>query len=81
MPLLERAVREAGLSDSVEILATTCRNRCEDGPSLNVYPGPIFYNWLDGDAIRAIVNDHLARGEVAQRWLFRPGRSDKGRRP
>ena len=41
MPILERAVREAGLSDRVEILATTCRNRCDYGPSLNVYPGPV----------------------------------------
>jgi (2Fe-2S) ferredoxin len=80
MPLLERAVQEAGLSGSVEILATTCRNRCEDGPSLNVYPGPTFYNWLDGEAIHTIVRDHLAHGEVAERWLYRPGRSGGGSR-
>ena len=73
MPILESAVREAGLGGTVEILATTCRNRCEDGPSLNVYPGPTFYNWLDGRAIREIVNRHLAEGEVAEEWVYRPG--------
>ena len=56
MPILERAVREAGLSDRVEILATTCRNRCDYGPSLNVYPGPVFYNLLDRTAICEIVD-------------------------
>ena len=72
MPILERAVREAGLSDRVEVLATTCRNRCDDGPSLNVYPGPVFYNLLDRTAICEIVDRHLGHGAVADQWLFRP---------
>jgi (2Fe-2S) ferredoxin len=69
---LERAVSEAGLAERVEILATTCRNRCNYGPSMNVYPGPVFYNQLDEAAIDEIVRDHLAGGRVAGRWLFRP---------
>jgi (2Fe-2S) ferredoxin len=72
MPILERAVREAGLSERVEILATTCRNRCDYGPSLNVYPGPVFYNLLDRTAICEIVTRHLGHGDVADQWLFRP---------
>jgi NADP-reducing hydrogenase subunit HndC len=72
MPILERAVREAGLADRVEVLATTCRNRCDYGPSLNVYPGPVFYNLLDRTAICEIVERHLGHGAVADRWLFRP---------
>ena len=72
MPILERAVREAGLSDRVEVLATTCRNRCDYGPSLNVYPGPVFYNLVDEKAISEIVTRHLGNGEIADRWLFRP---------
>lgn len=72
MPILEQAVREAGLSDRVEVLATTCRDRCDYGPSLNVYPGPVFYNLLDRSAIREIVESHLSHGKIADRWLFRP---------
>lgn len=72
MPILEQAVREAGLSDRVEVLATTCRDRCDYGPSLNVYPGPIFYNLLDRSAIHDIVENHLDHGAIAERWLFRP---------
>ena len=70
--LLERAVHEAGLDGRVELLATTCRNRCDDCPSLNVYPGPVFYNRVDGEAILEIVGEHLAHGRVAARWLYRP---------
>lgn len=69
---LEQAVEEAGLAGRVELLATTCRNRCDYGPSLNVYPGPVFYNQLDAEAIREIVERHLKRGEIVDRWLFRP---------
>lgn len=72
LPVLEQAVREAGLSGRVEILATTCRNRCDYGPSLNVYPGPVFYNQVNEGAIREIVERHLEHGVVADRWLFRP---------
>ena len=72
MSVLERAVQEAGLSGRVEVLATTCRNRCDYGPSLNVYPGPVFYNLLDRTAICEIVQSHLGQGNVADRWLFRP---------
>ena len=72
LPVLEQAVAEAGLAERVEILATTCRNRCDYGPSLNVYPGPVFYNEVDAEAIREIVERHLSRGEIVDRWLFRP---------
>lgn len=72
MPVLEKAVREAGLSGRVEVLATTCRDRCDYGPSLNVYPGPVFYNLLDGTAIHEIVDCHLDHGRIADHWLFRP---------
>ncbi len=72
MPILERAVQEAGLSDRVEILATTCRNRCDYGPSLNVYPGPVFYNLVDKTAISEIVIGHLGNDDIADQWLFRP---------
>lgn len=71
-PVLEEAIAAAGLCGQVELLATTCRNRCDFGPSLNVYPGPVFYNGVDDEAIREIVERHLAGGEVADRWLYRP---------
>jgi (2Fe-2S) ferredoxin len=72
LPVLEAAVIAAGLSDRVEILVTTCRNRCDYGPSLNVYPGPTFYNELTPEAIEEIVREHLGGGRPVSRWFFRP---------
>jgi len=72
LPLLEAAVARAGLAGRVEVLATTCRDRCDYGPSMNVYPGPVFYNLLDEGALEEIVSRHLTGGKVADEWLFRP---------
>lgn len=79
MPVLEQAIDAAALGDRVEVLATTCRNRCDDGPSLNVYPGPVFYNRVDEAAVHTIVEQHLERGEIAKDWLYRP-RLESGKR-
>ncbi len=71
LPVLMDAVRRAGIADRVEILATTCRNRCDDGPSMNVYPGPVFYNDLVPEAIEEIVREHLVGGRPVERWRYR----------
>ncbi len=72
LPVLEAAVAREGLADRVEIIATSCRNRCDYGPSMNVYPGPTFYNELTAEAIDEIVREHLKKGQPVIRWLFRP---------
>ena len=83
LPILEAAVTRAGIGDRVEVLATTCRNRCDYGPSLNVYPGPVFYNLLDEAAVEEIVTRHLVGGDVAEEWRFRPkpAKAKPGLRP
>jgi (2Fe-2S) ferredoxin len=72
MPVLEAAVRQAGIEDRIEIIAASCRNRCDYGPSMNVYPGPVFYNNLTEEAIEEIVREHLVGGRPVARWFFRP---------
>lgn len=71
-PVLEAAIKRAGLEDQVEVLITGCRNRCDDGPSMNVFPGPVFYNNLTPEAIEEIVTQHLAGGRPVERWRFKP---------
>ncbi|MDP9362774.1 MAG: NAD(P)H-dependent oxidoreductase subunit E [Chloroflexota bacterium] len=80
LPVLEAAVAKAGLTDRVEIVATTCRDRCDYGPSMNVYPGPTFYNELTPEAIEEIVREHLAAGRPVPRWFFRPKVARSSRR-
>ena len=72
LPVLEEAIARAGIGERVEIIPTTCRDRCDYGPSMNVYPGPVFYNELTPEAIEEIVSEHLAGGRPVARWFFRP---------
>jgi (2Fe-2S) ferredoxin len=71
LPVLEAEIAAQGLSADVSVQETSCRNRCEQAPSMNVYPGPIFYNRLTLDAIRAIVRQHLCGGSPVRAWVFR----------
>ncbi len=74
----DEAVRAAGLSGEVEVLATSCRDRCDWGPSVNVFPGPTQYAGVDCDAVRTIVEEHLTRDRPVRALMFdtsKPGRS------
>jgi len=84
LPVLEAAIAAEGISDRVEVIASTCRDRCDYGPSMNVYPGPVFYNELTPEAIEEIVREHLRDGRPVARWFFRPKistRSTSSRHP
>jgi (2Fe-2S) ferredoxin len=65
------ALFAAGIADEVEVLATSCRNRCEFGPSMNVYPGPVFYAGVTPEAIAEIVREHFVAGRPVERYRFR----------
>lgn len=67
---LEEQIRSGGLEDEIEVMGTTCRNRCDFGPSVNVYPGPTFYNFVDRAGIDEIIELHLKHDEVVDRLLF-----------
>jgi len=58
----ERELAANGLSSEVELIATSCRARCEVGPSVNVYPGPVMYGNIHEAEVTAIVRKHLVLG-------------------
>ncbi len=78
LPVLEEEIAAQGLTGDVSVQETSCRNRCEQAPSVNVYPGPTFYNRLTPDAIRTIVRQHLCAGEPVCAWCYR---ADEHARP
>ncbi|MGI8855493.1 MAG: (2Fe-2S) ferredoxin domain-containing protein [Thermomicrobiales bacterium] len=70
--VLEEEIATLGIGDRVVLLPSTCRNRCDWAPSMNVMPGDVRYNDLDADAMRRIAREHLAGGIVVDEYLFRP---------
>ena len=55
-------IRSRGLAAEVDLIATSCRSRCEIGPSVNVYPGPVMYGRMDPGRARRVVAEHLVTG-------------------
>jgi (2Fe-2S) ferredoxin len=78
---LEEELRALGIEDDVSIQLSACRNRCEQSPSMNVYPGPVFYNRLTPEAMREIDRQHLTGGEPVDTWLFKSGMAPTVPRP
>ena len=78
---LEEELRTLGIEDDVSIQLSACRNRCEQSPSMNVYPGPVFYNRLTPEGVREIVRQHLSGGEPVGAWLFQQGGRPVAPRP
>lgn len=70
--VLEEEIAALGIADRVVLLPSTCRNRCDFAPSINVMPGDVRYNDLDADAVRRIAREHFAGGTVVQDFLYRP---------
>ncbi len=68
---LEETIWKLGLQDKVEVIGTSCRDRCDDGPSVNVYPGPVLYNHVDPDGLDEIASEHLGEGRIVDRLVFR----------
>lgn len=69
---MEEEVTAQGLDERVTVVPSSCRNRCDFGPSVNVLPGPVLYHHIDTVAARRIVREHLAGGEPVRAYLFAP---------
>lgn len=68
---LRRELNQAGTEAEAELIVATCQGRCEYGPNLTVHPGATKYKGVEADDAAAIVQDHLLRGEIVERLVFR----------
>ncbi|MDO5686614.1 MAG: (2Fe-2S) ferredoxin domain-containing protein [Neisseria sp.] len=73
LDFLRKTVFEAGLSGkngTVRINTAGCLGRCDEGPTLVVYPEGVWYRYQSEDDLRAIVNEHLQQGQIVERLLM-----------
>ncbi len=71
LDVLQREVDHAGLTTEVEVLPGGCQKHCERGPSLVIWPGPVYYEQIDTRRLRRIVRDHLGAGCPVRDLLYR----------
>ena len=65
-------VKEAGLSGAgqVRVNKAGCLDRCAGGPVAVVYPGAVWYSFVDEADIDEIVESHLINGQPVERLLL-----------
>ena len=68
---LETAIATYGLVNEVEIISTGCMGMCEIGPIAVIYPDGVFYQKVTPEDADAIVAEHLLKGRVVERLLYK----------
>jgi NADH-quinone oxidoreductase subunit F len=60
-----------GLSEEIKLVETGCNGFCAMGPIMVVYPEGVIYMNIKMDDIPELVEEHLVKGRVLQRLLYR----------
>jgi NADP-reducing hydrogenase subunit HndC len=68
---LQVELEKAGLKDEVAVVQTGCHGLCALGPIMVVYPEAIFYALVKPEDIPEIVNEHLLKGRIVTRLVYK----------
>src|SRR6056297_863258 len=68
---LEDELAEKDLSDEIKIVETGCHGFCEKGPIMIIYPEGVFYCQVGSEDVAEIVEEHLLKGRIVDRLLFK----------
>ncbi|MBC8014237.1 MAG: NADH-quinone oxidoreductase subunit NuoF [Sporomusaceae bacterium] len=72
---IEAALRDQlaqkGLDKEVKIVETGCHGFCEMGPLVIVYPEGVFYIRVEETDVAEIVEEHLYKGRIVERLLYK----------
>ncbi len=79
METLKKEIEKNGLSDEVAVVQTGCHGLCALGPIMIVYPDATFYSMVKVEDIPEIVSEHLLKGRVVTRLLYKETVSPAGK--
>ena len=68
---LKAALREHKLNKEVTVIETGCLGPCAEGPVAVVYPDGVFYQRLKAEYAGEIVEEHLLKGRVVERFVHK----------
>ena len=63
--------KELGLT-RVRINAAGCLDRCENGPTMVIYPEGVWYHYETRDDVDEILQTHVVDGKRVSRLILRP---------
>ncbi len=71
-------IKIKGLDKEVSVVETGCQGFCEGGPLVTIYPEGTFYTHVTSSDVAEIVEEHLLKGRIVGRLLFKePVTSEK----
>jgi NADH-quinone oxidoreductase subunit F len=74
--LLEE-IDKRGLAEEIKVVETGCNGFCALGPIMVVYPEGVIYITLKPQDIPELVEEHLIKGRVLERLLYREPMTDQ----
>lgn len=71
MDTLKSEIEKNGLAEEVSVVQTGCHGLCALGPIMIIYPDATFYSMVKVEDIPEIVSEHLLKGRVVTRLLYK----------
>lgn len=75
---LQEEIDRNGLHDEVQVVKTGCFGLCALGPIMIIYPEGSFYSMVKEEDIPEIVSEHLLKGRIVTRLLYKETVTDNG---
>ncbi len=70
-------IEELGLAEEVKLVQTGCFGLCALGPIVIIYPDGTFYSRVTTDDVKEIVEEHLLKGRIVDRLVYRDKTTDE----
>jgi len=67
----ETSLEEHGIKDEIKVVRTGCFGLCALGPIVIVYPEGAFYSLVEVKDVPEIVEEHLLKGRIVKRLLYK----------
>ena len=74
---LEAELAKNNLQDEVKVVKTGCFGLCALGPIMIVYPEGAFYNRVEPEMVKEIVEEHIIKGRIVKKYLYTDKPEDK----
>ena len=68
---LQKEIEKKGLDKEVKVIQTGCLGLCELGPNILIYPEGSYHCQVKAEDVPEIVEEHLLKGRVVQRLLYK----------
>ena len=75
---MENEIKKQGLENEVKVVQTGCFGLCALGPIMIVYPEGCFYSRVTVEDVPEIVSEHLLKGRVVTRLLYKETITESG---